>query len=547
MRRTVTSVYSALVAAVVLACAGGTIEAQVRVVSPSPASNETPAVEVDGVLRRGQQLESERRWGEAVALYEEALRENPGAQGLATHHEQAKIHYDLGRRYHDASFLRSLGTMSEREALALYGEVLLKIQSHYVSEPDWAALVRRGTAGLEVALNETTFASKTSLHAARPQIDAFRQQLAREVQTRSPRSRQQAIDCVAAIARLGQSQLHIASTALVLEYACGATAGLDEYSSFLTGDQLTDVYSQIEGNFVGLGIELKAAEGSLLIVKVIGNSPAERAGIRAQDRIVAVGGHSTAELNTDQAADLLQGTEGSVVEVVVQTTGSEPRKLTVRREHVDVPSVDDVKIVDADYGVGYVKLTCFQKTTSRDLDAALWKLHRQGMRSLIVDLRGNPGGLLTASVEVVDKFVEDGIIVSTRGRSALEDYNYTAHKAGTWPVPLVVLIDGDSASASEIFAGAIRDHRRGTIIGQRSYGKGSVQGIFPLTVAGAGVRLTTAKFYSPSGNPISKVGVHPDVAVRRADKPAAGQPVSTADDEVLAAGLQVARRQTAKR
>ena len=152
------------------------------------------------------------------------------------------------------------------------------------------------------------------------------------------------------------------------------------------------------------------------------------------------------------------------------------------------------------------------------------------MRSLIMDLRGNPGGLLTSSVEVADKFVEEGVIVSTHGRSSLEDYNYTAHKAGTWDVPLVVLIDGDSASASEIFAGAIRDHHRGTIVGQRSYGKGSVQGIFPLAAAGAGVRLTTAKFYSPSGAAISKVGVSPDIEVHRAAKPVDGAAEASSSD-----------------
>jgi carboxyl-terminal processing protease len=553
MRRKIIPLFITLLVAAVWCSALGQVQAQIRIVPPAGAAasaganGSAAAAEIDDLLRRGQQLEVERRWGEAVALYEDALRENPSDSSLVQHHELAKIHYDLGRRYHDSSFVRSLGTLDERAALALYGEVLTKIQSHYVAEPDWAALVRRGTAGLEVALGESTFASKTSLQASRPQIDAFRQQLVRDMQARAPRSRQQAVDSVTAAARLAQQQLHLAPTAVILEYACGATAGLDEYSSFLTGDQLNDVYSQIEGNFVGLGIELKASEGSLLIVKVITGSPAERGGLKAQDRIVAVGTKSTAELNTDQAADLLQGAEGSEVEVTVQSAGSVARKINIRREHVEVPSVDDIKIVDADYGIGYVKLSCFQKTTNRDLDAALWKLQREGMRSLIIDLRGNPGGLLTASVEEVDKFVDDGIIVSTRGRNSLEDYNYTAHKAGTWRVPLVVLIDGDSASASEIFAGAIRDHRRGTIIGQRSYGKGSVQGIFPLTSAGAGVRLTTAKFYSPSGKPISKVGVQPDVLVRRAAKPVAGQPPATGEDDVLAAGLQSARRQTAKR
>ena len=137
------------------------------------------------------------------------------------------------------------------------------------------------------------------------------------------------------------------------------------------------------------------------------------------------------------------------------------------------------------------------------------------MRSLVLDLRGNPGGLLTASVEVADKFIADGAIVSTRGRSEQENFNYRAHRPGTWRVPLVVLIDGDSASASEIFAGAINDSHRGTIVGSRSYGKGSVQGIFPLGYAGAGARLTTAKFYSPMGHPISNVGVTPDIDARR--------------------------------
>src|SRR5205823_612092 len=156
------------------------------------------------------------------------------------------------------------------------------------------------------------------------------------------------------------------------------------------------------------------------------------------------------------------------VELTAQSANEEPRRIVVRREHVEVPSVDDVKILDREYGVGYAKITCFQKTSSRDLDAALWRLHREGMRSLVLDLRGNPGGLLTSAVEIADKFIDDGVIVSTRGRNSLEDYNYTAHRAGTWHTPLVVLIDSDSASASEIFAGAIHDHRRGTIIGQRS-------------------------------------------------------------------------------
>jgi carboxyl-terminal processing protease len=219
------------------------------------------------------------------------------------------------------------------------------------------------------------------------------------------------------------------------------------------------------------------------------------------------------------------------------------------RRRVDVPSVDGTRMVDQELGVAYLRLTSFQKTTSRDLDAALWQLHRQGMRSLILDLRGNPGGLLSASVEVADKFLANGAIVSTRGRSTGEDFDYRAHTSGTWRMPLVVLIDQDSASASEIFAGAIRDHRRGLLVGQRSYGKGSVQGIFPLQSSQAGVRLTTAKFYSPSGQPISRQGISPDLAVvaQTVARPADGLLAERDDDPMLRAALQAAREQFSQR
>jgi carboxyl-terminal processing protease len=231
----------------------------------------------------------------------------------------------------------------------------------------------------------------------------------------------------------------------------------------------------------------------------------------------------------------------------VAAPGQSQRQVNVRRRRVEVPSIDQVHIVDSQNGIGYFKLTCFQKTTARDLDTALWKLHRDGMRSLVLDLRGNPGGLLTAAVELVDKFVERGTIVSTRGRIAQEDITYSAHDQGKWRMPLVVLIDQDSASAAEIFAGAIRDHHRGTIVGVRSFGKGSVQGIFPLDESNAGMRLTTAKFYSPNGKPYSGIGVEPDVRVQNVSdrdrvvaKPIDGQ-IPGDKDAVLQMAVKIAR------
>lgn len=521
-----------------------------------PPAVQVPAIPdhsgaVNDLLRRGFQLESESRWGEALTHYEDALRSFPGERSFERRYEYARLHYDLGRRYADRSFLRASDQLSRDAALDLYADVLAKIQAHYVEVPNWKEAVHRGADNLEVALGEPVFLARNLPGADAKALIEFRQELRRMLGARLVQTRAAARDTIGEVADLAQRRLGILPAPVVLECLCGVTNSLDPYSAFLTPGQLDEVYSQIEGNFVGLGIELKAEGGSLLIVRVVPHSPAQQSGLLAGDRILSVDGRTTRDLTTDQAADLLQGPADSVVELSVATPGESARTLQIRRQRVEVPSIDEARITDADSGVGYLKLTCFQKTTARDLESALWDLHRQGMKTLVVDVRGNPGGLLATAVEVADKFVERGVIVSTRGRSAQEDFTYSAHVPGTWRVPLVVIVDQDSASAAEIFAGAIRDHRRGTLVGQRTYGKGSVQGIFPLGQGGAGVRLTTARFYSPNGQPFNRVGVEPDLVVHRAARPASGTalgaPASRGDDAALAAAVQAARQLVGRR
>jgi len=498
------------------------------------------SLQIDSYLQHGQELEIQRRWGEALAHYEEALRQFPEENALEKRFELARLHYDLGRRYADRSFAEQVSRMPAQKALELYLQVLMKIETHYVEQPTWKDLVERGTADLEAALGERIFLERNLPNGNPAAVDAFRRELRQTLAQRSVTNRLEARDSAVVAANLAQQRLGLSPAVVILEYLCGATNSLDPYSAYLTPDQLSEVYAQIDGSFVGLGIELKAQGGSLVIVRVISGSPAEQGGLRVGDRIIAVDGRQSSQYTTDQAANLLQGSEGSVCNLVVAAPGEANRQLSIRRQRIEVPSVDHVGIIDAQLGIGYLRLTCFQKTTRRDLEAALWKLHRDGMQKLIMDLRGNPGGLLISSVDIADLFLDQGVIVSTHGRIAQEDAIYMAHQEGKWHVPLTVIIDQESASAAEIFAGAVHDYNRGTIVGVRSFGKGCVQGIFQLDGSDSGLRLTTAKFYSPKGKPYNRVGVEPDFVVRQAAKPINGA-VAGKDDAMLSAALQIAR------
>ena len=426
---------------------------------PTTIAISSHTQEVDDLLRRGQQLELERRWGDALTHYEEALRQFPAENSLQRRFDTARLHYDIQRRSIDRSFGDTLTRLPLDRTLDLYAQVLLKIDSHYVDTPDWKELVERGTNNLEIALSEPVFLERYVPEMYRTAARGFCVDLRPALAARPVHTREDAVQAVSAAAAMAQKRLGIPSTVTTLEYLCGATNSLDQYSSFLTPDQLNEVYSQIEGNFVGLGIELKVQAKSLTIIRVIAGSPAEQAGLRGRPH------HRRRRPN-----DLLD----------VHRPGGQPparrrRKLRgTDRGGRGWPGAPDERPPP--------KGRCPQRRPG-GLDRPrkrrrifqtqlLPKNHRPrpGRRlvettarrhaSLVIDLRGNPGGLLVASVEAVNRFVDRGVVVSTHGRSAEEDNTFTAHAEGTWQIPLVVIVDGDSASAAEIFAGAIHDLHR---------------------------------------------------------------------------------------
>ena len=535
--------------AIGLVFAGGDVLAAESEARKAPEAVRAPELAggQDDLVARSTMLEREHRWADVVSLCETAARKGALAPELQQRYDLAKIHCDLARRHCEHAFRKQLGKLAETDARRLYAEVLGRIGSHHVEAPQFARLVSRGCLTMDVAIDDPTFVSLYAQHATPERRVLYRDQVARITAGRSITSPVEAETLAAWVARAGHATLGIPPAVTLMEMTAAAVGGLDEYSAFLTNGQLDDLYAQIEGNFVGLGVELKSADDGLLVVHVIPASPAERAGIRAGDHLVGVGGRSIGGMNVDEAAQLLQGPEGSVATLAILRSPAPARAVTVRREHVEVPSIENVRMLDPATGVGYLKISSFQKTTAADLEAALRRLDAAGMRSMVIDLRGNPGGLLSAAVDVSDLFLERGLVVATRGRSPEEDFNYSASRPGTWRMPLVVVIDGESASSSEIFAGAMRDHGRATLVGTRSYGKGSIQGIFPLEVGGVGMRLTTAKFFSPKGLPYSRVGVEPDLQVQSVARPAAGVFVAQANDPFIDAALEVARRTVAAR
>ena len=501
----------------------------------------------DDLAAKASRFEREGRWPDLVSACELAARKGTLAPELQERYDLAKIHCDLARRHNETAYRTQLGKLTDSDARRLYAEVLARIASHHFEAPNFARIVSRGMLAMDVAIDEPVFAGQHVQAGDAASRVVYRAQIAQLAAGRTVASQVEAEAFAVWVASIAKTTLGVPTTVTLLEMTAAAMGSLDEYSAFLTTGQLDDLYAQIEGNFVGLGVELKAASDGLLVVHVIPGSPAERSGIRAGDHLVGVGGRSIGGMGVDQAAQLLQGPPGSLVTLAVLRGPSPARAVTVRREHVEVPSVEDVRMADPAAGVAYLKISSFQKTTAADLEAALRRLDAAGMRSLVVDLRGNPGGLLSAAVDVADLFLERGLVVATRGRSPEEDFNYTASRPGTWRMPLVVVIDGESASSSEIFAGAIRDHARGTIVGTRSYGKGSIQGIFPLDSAGVGMRLTTAKFYSPNGHPYSGIGVEPHLAVHSVARPVGdvalvGTAAQPASDPFLETAVDAARR-----
>ena len=298
----------------------------------------------------------------------------------------------------------------------------------------------------------------------------------------------------------------------------GMLSSLDPHSSYLDPDDFKDMQAQTSGEYGGLGIEVTAQDGFVKVVSPMDGTPAFRAGIKSGDFLTAIDGKSIVGLPLNDAVKQMRGEINSAISVTIVRENVEPFDVSLTREVIR-PEVVKQKMVG---DVGYVRVTTFNEQTVKALDRALETTRKGALKGLVLDLRDNPGGLLEASIEVSSRFLNGGEVVSTRGRHDTDSKRYNAVRANRYPnVPIVVLVNGGSASAAEIVAGALQDRERAVVLGVTSFGKGSVQTVLPLGPNKGAMRLTTSRYYTPSGKSIQGQGIEPDfevAQVRLSDK-----------------------------
>jgi carboxyl-terminal processing protease len=301
----------------------------------------------------------------------------------------------------------------------------------------------------------------------------------------------------------------------------GMLASLDPHSSFMPPDMFKELKIDTKGEFGGLGIEITIKDGMLTVISPIEDTPAFKAGIKANDQILKINDKFTKDMTIMDAVKMMRGPKGTKVTITIMRDGFEkPKEFTLTRDIIQVKSV---KFKMLEGGIGYVRVAQFQEKTDEYLIKALKSLKEENkgeLKGLVLDLRNDPGGLLDQAVKVSDHFVENGLIVYTEGREPDSRMKFSASKGGKEPnYPMVVLVNSGSASASEIVAGALQDHNRAVIMGTQTFGKGSVQTIIPLS-EDSGLRLTTARYYTPKGRSIQAKGIVPDITVEQVDLPA---------------------------
>ncbi len=409
-------------------------------------------------------------------------------------------------------------------ALKHLGEIVAVTDSMYVIPPDFAKFRLGALNGLEKVLPEGSLAVATTKEGNAITYRGPPPGGHTRVLFAAPAGREEAVrDLVFAASVAHEIAPAMPITKVEDAMLQGGLGALDSHSSYLDRETYRDMQVEISGTFAGVGMELTRKDDALTVVAPIEDTPAQRAGILTGDHIVSIDGTAAGHMSLPDAVKRIRGRPGTKVTLGILREGwGASRDVELIREQIRVHSVQSREI---EPGIGYVKIRQFQEKTADDLDAALAGLKNGALQGLVLDLRNNPGGLLTAAVGVAERFVDQGrLVVYTQGRVRSQNARfYATGKRVSNGFPIVVLVNGGSASASEIVAGALQDWGVATLVGNKTFGKGSVQTIIPLT-DGAGLRLTTARYYTPKGRSIDGTGLEPETVVAAGDPASLGGP-----------------------
>ncbi len=461
------------------------------------------------------ELERSGQWERACEVYVRLLAEDRQQPELRERLRLCVRHLHQVRRHRDPVYRGRVKDLAVTQALTAYVEVLDKLHTQYADRDKvpFDRLYHNGLEEFRLALSDPTFRQEYLAGVEPNAVATLRDRLRDEWAGRTVGDTRDARVVARDLAWDAQKLTGLNPALVVMELACGACNGLDEYTVFLTPGQPLDDPAALSGELVSYGLLLNWKDRQLVIDRIIPGTWAATLGLQPGDRVVRIGRMAVERTAPEVVAERLRSESHGITELTVQPAGSVlSRSITLPGY---APSVIEAQM-ERD-GIGYIRLASFQKTTPQEMESALLSLRSQGLRVLVLDLRGNPGGLFTAAVQVAERFLTSGIIVTTQGQVAEWNRFFPVRKAlAAIDVPMVLLVDGDTASAAEVVAGALKDHQRALLIGQTTYGKGSIQSLVTLQTGG-GIRLTLARFYSPSGRPFAGVGVTPDLIEPRRD------------------------------
>jgi carboxyl-terminal processing protease len=476
----------------------------------APLSAAGLPVNLQQLRARAADYEQRGMWTQACACYSQLLKGAHDSAELREHFQNCLRHANQVRRHRDADFVKNIRGRRLPEALDVYEEVLFRLLANYVERDKirLADLVRHGLQELRFALDDDTFLEENLPEITSSRIQVFAERLEHWPVPPIQKVRE-AREQVRAVALAAVEELGLNPSVTVMELAWGAGNALDEYTVLLTPGQFNFLQATLRGEIVGVGIKVGTADQKLVITSVVPNGPAAEKGLKPNDQITRVDGRSTEGWSEEMVSARLLGRTGTAVDLDVLTDDLGPRSVRLVRQPVLTPSID-WEPMPRD-GVGYVRILSFQETTPQELKDALLQLQAARMKALVLDLRGNSGGAFHAAVQVAELFLPDGVVVITDSPLKRFRAKYRAHNPHALTLPLVVLIDGETASAAEVVAGALKENQRATLVGAPTFGKGSIQCPVPLEKMPAGLWITVARFCSPSNQPYSGRGVTPHI------------------------------------